>query len=106
MTAPHLTILTCAPARARVHVGTGALDDRDFEAIEMAVRRRAMREAARVVERQLNADTSDQVGPMLPCAWGKSARYAGPRGENFGSVLGRTERNLLSSQEVPRIVGT
>ena len=48
----------------------------------------AMRVAARVVEQRLNADTSDHAGPMLPCACGQSARYAGRHGKNFESVLG------------------
>ena len=54
----------------------------------------AMRVAARVVEQRLNADTSDHAGPMLPCACGQSARYAGRHGKNFESVLGplRLER--------------
>ena len=60
----------------------------------MAARRMAMRVAARVVEQRLNADTSDHAGPMLPCACGQSARYAGRHGKNFESVLGllRLER--------------
>ena len=74
-------------------LGTGVVDW-DFEAIEMAARRMAMRVAARVVEQRLNADTSDHAGPMLPCACGQSARYAGRHGKNFESVLGllRLER--------------
>ena len=60
-------------------LGTGAVDEWDFEAIETAVRRKAMRVAARAVEQRLNANTSD---------------YAGRRGKNFESVLGplRLER--------------
>jgi len=75
-------------------VGTGAVDEWDFEAIETAVRRKAMRVAARAVEQRLNADTSDHAGPMLLCACGQPARYAGRRGKNFESVLGplRLER--------------
>ena len=75
-------------------VGTGAVEEWDFEAIETAVRRKAMRVAARAVEQRLNADTSDHAGPMSPCACGKPARYAGRRGKNFESVLGslRLER--------------
>jgi hypothetical protein len=60
----------------------------DFEALEMAVRRKVMRVAARAVEQRLNADTSDDVNPTLPCACGQPARYAGRRGKNFNSVLG------------------
>ncbi|MBW2377893.1 MAG: hypothetical protein JRF55_18290 [Deltaproteobacteria bacterium] len=68
-------------------VGTGAVDEWDFEAIETAVRRKAMRVAARAVEQRLNADTSDHAGPMSSCACGQPARYAGRRGKNFESVL-------------------
>ncbi|MEK7385148.1 MAG: hypothetical protein AABZ83_01795, partial [candidate division NC10 bacterium] len=75
-------------------VGTGAVDGWDFEAIELAVRRQAMRVAARAVEQRLNADTSDHAGPMSPCACGQPARYAGRREKTFESVLGplRLER--------------
>jgi hypothetical protein len=69
-------------------VGTGAVEDWDFEAVEMAARRRAMRVAARAVARRINADTSDHIGPTLLCACGKPARYAGRRGKTFESVLG------------------
>ena len=46
----------------------------DFEAIETAARREALRLAARVIERRFNSDTSDHVGPTLPCACGQVAR--------------------------------
>jgi len=60
----------------------------------MAVRHKAMRVAARAVEQRLNADTSDNTSPMLPCVCGQQARYAGRRSKNFESVLGdlRLER--------------
>lgn len=64
------------------------MDEWDFEAIEVAARRKAMRVAARAVEQRLNADTSDYTSPTLPCACGQQARYAGRRGKNFESVLG------------------
>ncbi len=70
-------------------LGTGVVEEWDFEAIETAARRMAMHVAARVVEQRLNADTSDHAGPMLPCACGQSAHYAGRHGKNFESVLGR-----------------
>ena len=75
-------------------VGTGAVDEWDFEAIEVAVRRQALRVAARAVEQRLNADTSDHAGPMWPCACGQPARYAGRRAKTYESVLGplRLER--------------
>ena len=49
-------------------VGEGAVEDWDFEAIEMAARREALRVAARAVEARLNADTSDHAGPGLAAA--------------------------------------
>lgn len=44
--------------------------------------------AARAVERRINADTSDHVGPTMFCSCGKPARYAGRRDKIFESVLG------------------
>jgi hypothetical protein len=64
------------------------VDDWDFEAIETAARRRAMRVAARAVEQRFNADTSDHVGPTAPCSCGQPARYAGRHTKSFTSVLG------------------
>jgi hypothetical protein len=59
-----------------------------LEAIETAARRRAMRVAARAVERRINADLSDHAGPRLPCPCGQPARYAGRHDKTFESVLG------------------
>ena len=69
-------------------VAPGATDGRDFEAFEQATRRKALEEAARTVERGLNADHSDYVGPTVGCACGQAARYAGRRPKTFLSVLG------------------
>lgn len=69
-------------------VGAGAVDDWDFEAIETAARRQALRVAARAVERRLNADTTDHAGPTALCACGQPARFAGRRSKTFESVLG------------------
>ena len=60
----------------------------DFEALEMAARRQALRLAARALEQRLNDDTSDYVGPELPCRCGGSARYHGRHGKTFESALG------------------
>jgi len=54
----------------------------------MAVRRAAMRVAARAVERRINADTSDHRGPTASCACGEPARYVDRRSKTFTSVLG------------------
>lgn len=69
-------------------VGEDAVESWDFEAIEMAARRKAMRVAACAVERRINADHSDHVGPTRPCACGAPAKYAGRRSKTFESVLG------------------
>ena len=69
-------------------VGPGAVEDWDFEAIETAARRAALRVAARAVEDRINADTSDDVGPTATCACGQPARYVGRRPKRFTSVLG------------------
>ena len=54
----------------------------------MAARRKAMRVAARAVERCINADTSDHRGPTVSCACGAPARYVDRRAKTFTSVLG------------------
>ena len=69
-------------------VASGATDGWDFEAFEQATRRKALDEAAQTVERGLNADHSDYVGPTVACACGQAARYAGRRPKTFLSVLG------------------
>src|SRR5439155_9840855 len=47
-------------------LGRQAVADLDFEAVEMAARRQALRLAACALEQRLNADTSDHAGPVLP----------------------------------------
>ena len=64
------------------------VDDWDFEAIEMAVRRKAMGVAARAVEQRINADTFDYAGPTVECGCEQPARYAGRHDKTFESVLG------------------
>ena len=56
--------------------------------MEGAVRRQALRLAARLVAQRLNADTSDQAGTTRPCTCGQPARYAGRRSKRFATVLG------------------
>jgi hypothetical protein len=60
----------------------------DFEAVEMAARRQALRLAARALEQRLNADLSDYAGPQLPCRCGGVAEYHGRHQKIFESVLG------------------
>src|SRR6266851_5594293 len=69
-------------------LGCQSIADLDFEAIEMAARRQTLRLAARVLEQRLNTDTSDHVGPQLPCRCGGSAQYHGRHEKTFESVLG------------------
>ncbi len=69
-------------------MGRQAVDQLDLEALEMAVRQQALQLAARAVEQRLNADTSDNAGPRLPCPCGGEARYAGRRSKHFHSALG------------------
>ena len=56
--------------------------------MEAAARRQALRLAACALEQRLNADTSDRVGPQLPCACGTAAQYRGRHRKTFSSVLG------------------
>ena len=44
--------------------------------------------AARTLERKLDADRSDHVGPSIPCPCGAAARYAGRRPRTLTTVLG------------------
>jgi hypothetical protein len=69
-------------------LGRQSIAELDLEAVEMAARRQALRLAARALEERLNTDTSDHVGPELPCPCGGSAKYHGRHGKTFESVLG------------------
>lgn len=69
-------------------IGKGASEGLDFEAIETAARREALRIAAKVVENKLNDDFSDYIGPFLPCSCGGHMCYEGRRPKTFVTVLG------------------
>jgi len=60
----------------------------DFEALEIAVRRKALAVAARAVAQRLNADHSDHQGPYAPCECGTPARYAGRVEKIITTALG------------------
>jgi len=60
----------------------------DLQSLEAALRQQALELACRAVERWLNADTSDYMGPTLPCSCGRPARYAGRRPRWLQCVLG------------------
>ena len=55
--------------------GSQALEEIDFEALETAMRRRALQLAARLLEQRFNRDHGDYQGSSLPCACGRRARY-------------------------------
>src|SRR2546429_1221479 len=74
-----------------------SIADLDLEALEMAARCQALRLAARALEQRLNTDTSDYVGPALPCPCGGVARYHGRHGKTFESVL-RSEEHTSELQ--------
>jgi len=69
-------------------IGRQAIQDLDFEALEMAARRQALRLAARALEQRLNADTSDHSSAERTCPCGSPARYCGRHRKTFESVLG------------------
>jgi len=75
-------------------LGREAAASIDFEAVETAARRQALRFAARVVEQRLNADRSGFTGASEPCACGQQARYVDRRAKSFQRALGelRLER--------------
>ena len=76
----------CRSAKDRL--GRQSIRDLDFEAVEIAARRQALRLAARALEQRLNADTSDHAGAELPCPCGEAAQYHGRHQKTFESVLG------------------
>lgn len=77
-----------AVAEIAALIGAGAVDDLDLGGVEMAARRKGLALAARVLEARFNDDSSDCMGPELPCSCGKMARYVGRRPKTFHSVLG------------------
>jgi hypothetical protein len=75
-------------AEIETFIGAGVIDSWDMERIEMTARSQALLVAARAVQERLNADTSDYMGPEVPCSCGALARYAGRHSKTFQSVLG------------------
>jgi hypothetical protein len=70
-------------------LGADALEDLDFEALESALRRRALQLAARALEQRFNSDTSDAaMGAQHPCVCGQMARFVDRRSKSFQTVLG------------------
>lgn len=79
-------------------LGRPAVEDLDFEILEIAVRRQVLQLAGKAVDQRLNADLSDEAKTRLPCSCGREARYAGRRAKQVQTVLGqlRVERAYLS----------
>ena len=75
-------------------VAPGGVERLDFEAVEGALRRKALRWTARLVEARFNADPSDYQGSHLACSCEACARYVGRREKSFQTLLGplRLER--------------
>ena len=69
----------------------GASGGLDFEAVETAAKRLALRIMGRALAGRLNADRSDQQGCGQPCDCGGAARYAGRRPKTFTTALGEIE---------------
>jgi hypothetical protein len=70
-------------------LGAEAMEDLDFEALEMAVRHRALQIAVRALEQRFNCDHSDAArGAQYPCACGQMARYVDRRSKRFHTALG------------------
>jgi len=82
------------------------VEEWDFEALEMAVRRSVLAWAARLIERWLQADLSDQLGPAVLCECGQAARYRDAEGRPVrdpGSVTysaGIESATTLDTEEV------
>jgi hypothetical protein len=69
-------------------LGRQAVENLDFEALEVAVRQQVLQLAGRAIEQRLNADTSDVVGAGVSCRCGGKAHFVGRRNKQFHSVLG------------------
>jgi len=69
-------------------LGRQSAEDLDLEALETTVRQQVLALAGRILQRQLNADTSDYSGPRRRCACRAPARYAGRRAKRVHTALG------------------
>lgn len=69
-------------------IGRPSIDGIDFQALEEASKRCALRLAAQALEKYLNQDHSDHSGPHVPCRCGQPARWVERRSKTFHTVLG------------------
>ncbi|MHC4868042.1 MAG: hypothetical protein ACYTEX_28555 [Planctomycetota bacterium] len=67
------------------------MEELDFEALEMAVRRVVLAWAARLVQNWLNADHSDRSPAAVVCDCGRTARYVGRRSKRVQTTLGELD---------------
>jgi hypothetical protein len=67
------------------------VEELDFEALEMAVRRVVLAWAARLVQNWLNADHSDRSPAAVVCDCGRTARYVGRRSKRVQTTLGELD---------------
>jgi len=72
-------------------LGRQPVPELDFEALEMAARRVVLAWAARLIEKCLNADTSDRREAVVPCRCGHAARYVDGRKKRVRSALGELQ---------------
>ena len=64
------------------------IEELDFEALESAVRQKVMTVAARLIEKHINSDLSDDVGSRQACDCGQIARYQGRREKEYSTTVG------------------
>lgn len=64
------------------------IEEIDFEALERAVRQTVMKVAARLIEKHINSDLSDDVGSRHVCYCGQIARYQGRREKEYSTTVG------------------
>jgi len=72
-------------------LGRQAVEQLDFEALEMAARRAVLAWAAGLIQNWLNADESDRPNSAVLCRCGHAARYVERRKKRVQSALGQLE---------------
>jgi hypothetical protein len=72
-------------------LGRQPVEDLDLEALETTVRRVVLAWAARLIEKWLNADTSDRRDSAVQCRCGNAARYVDRRMKRVHSALGELQ---------------
>ena len=78
-------------AEADKLIGPGASGDLDFEALETAAWRLALKVMGKTLAARLNAERYDATDARSPCQCGGQARYAGRWRKTFVTVLSKVE---------------